>query len=85
VFASIIIAVIGGIGIGVLAAVRQNTFTDTLGRLFTLIGSSTPQYWSRPGCCCSSCPTALHLLRARALYARSLRSARVYRLPCSMR
>jgi ABC-type dipeptide/oligopeptide/nickel transport system permease component len=46
VFASIIIAVIGGIGIGVLAAVRQNTFTDTLGRLFTLIGSSTPQYWS---------------------------------------
>ena len=46
VFAAIIIAVIGGIGIGVLAAVRQNTFTDTLGRLFTLVGSSTPQYWS---------------------------------------
>ena len=46
VFASIIIAVVGGIGIGVLAAVRQNTFTDTLGRLFTLVGSSTPQYWS---------------------------------------
>jgi peptide/nickel transport system permease protein len=46
VFASIIIAVIGGIGIGVLAAVRQNKFTDTLGRLFTLVGSSTPQYWS---------------------------------------
>ncbi len=46
VFAAIIIAVIGGIGIGVLAAVRQNKFTDTLGRLFTLVGSSTPQYWS---------------------------------------
>jgi peptide/nickel transport system permease protein len=46
VFAAIIIAVIGGIGIGVLAAVRQNKFTDTVGRLFTLVGSSTPQYWS---------------------------------------
>jgi ABC-type dipeptide/oligopeptide/nickel transport system permease component len=46
VFAAIVIAVIGGIGIGVLAAVRQNKFTDNLGRLFTLIGSSTPQYWS---------------------------------------
>lgn len=46
VFAAIVIAIIGGIGIGVLAAVRQNTLTDTFGRLFTLIGSSTPQYWS---------------------------------------
>jgi ABC-type dipeptide/oligopeptide/nickel transport system permease component len=46
VLAAIVIAVIGGVGIGVLAAVRQNTFTDHLGRLFTLVGSSTPQFWS---------------------------------------
>lgn len=46
VFASIIIAVIGGVGIGVLAAVRRNTWADTAARFFTLAGSSTPQYWS---------------------------------------
>lgn len=46
VFAAVVIAVVGGVGIGVLAAVRQNKFTDHLGRLFTLVGSSTPQYWS---------------------------------------
>lgn len=46
VFAAMVIAIIGGIGIGVLAAVRHNKLTDTFGRLFTLVGSSTPQYWS---------------------------------------
>jgi ABC-type dipeptide/oligopeptide/nickel transport system permease component len=46
VLAAIVVAVIGGVGIGVLAAVRQNKLTDTFGRLFTLLGSSTPQYWS---------------------------------------
>jgi ABC-type dipeptide/oligopeptide/nickel transport system permease component len=46
VLCAMVIGIIGGIGIGVLAAVRQNTWTDAIGRLFTLLGSSSPQFWS---------------------------------------
>jgi ABC-type dipeptide/oligopeptide/nickel transport system permease component len=44
--AAMAIAVVGGVLIGVLVATRQNRLTDHLGRLFALVGSSTPVYWS---------------------------------------
>ena len=44
--AAILVAVIGGVGIGVLVATRQNKMTDYVGRLFALLGSSTPVFWS---------------------------------------
>ena len=44
--AAIIVAAIGGIGIGVLVATRQNKPIDHIGRLFALVGSSTPVFWS---------------------------------------
>lgn len=40
------IAIIGGGLIGVLAATRHNKLTDHIGRLFSLVGSSVPVYWS---------------------------------------
>jgi peptide/nickel transport system permease protein len=44
--ASMAIAVVGGVLIGVLVATRHNKFTDHAGRLFALVGSSVPVYWS---------------------------------------
>jgi ABC-type dipeptide/oligopeptide/nickel transport system permease component len=44
--AAIVIAAVGGIGIGVLVATRQNKLTDHVGRFFALVGSSTPVFWS---------------------------------------
>jgi peptide/nickel transport system permease protein len=44
--AAMLFAVIGGVGIGVLVATRQNRFTDHAGRFFALLGSSTPPYWA---------------------------------------
>src|SRR5262249_24999231 len=41
-----VIAVIGGVGIGVLAAPPHKKVTGNLGRAFPLFGSSTPQDWS---------------------------------------
>jgi ABC-type dipeptide/oligopeptide/nickel transport system permease component len=45
-FVSMIIAIVGGVLIGVLVATRHNKLTDHAGRLFSLIGSSVPVYWS---------------------------------------
>ncbi|MFP5226037.1 MAG: ABC transporter permease, partial [Acidobacteriota bacterium] len=44
--AALVVAVIGGVAVGVLAAVRQNRLTDHIARLFALIGSSIPIYWA---------------------------------------
>lgn len=43
---AILIAIVGGVGIGVLVATRQNKLTDHIGRLFALLGSSMPVFWS---------------------------------------
>ncbi len=40
------LAVTGGVALGVLAAVRRNGLTDHLARLFALIGSSLPVFWT---------------------------------------
>jgi ABC-type dipeptide/oligopeptide/nickel transport system permease component len=45
-FAAMVIAIVGGLGIGVLVSTRHNKLTDHLGRLFALVGSSVPVYWS---------------------------------------
>ncbi len=42
---SLLIAVVLGIPIGVLSAVRQNSFIDLFGRFFALIGLSMPNFW----------------------------------------
>ena len=44
--AAMAIAIVGGVGLGVLAAVRHNKLVDHVGRLFSLVGSSVPVYWS---------------------------------------
>jgi ABC-type dipeptide/oligopeptide/nickel transport system permease component len=44
--AAMAVAIIGGVGLGVLAATRHNKLTDHAGRLFSLVGSSVPVYWS---------------------------------------
>ena len=44
--AAMVVAIAGGVGLGVLAAVRHNKLTDHAGRLFSLVGSSVPVYWS---------------------------------------
>jgi peptide/nickel transport system permease protein len=44
--AALLIAVVGGVAIGILVATRPNRLTDHVGRLFSLIGSSLPLYWS---------------------------------------
>lgn len=43
--AALAIGLIGGIGLGVLAARHQNRITDHLARLFALVGSSVPVFW----------------------------------------
>jgi len=42
---SLLIAVVLGIPIGVLSAVRQNSFIDLFGRFLALIGLSMPNFW----------------------------------------
>jgi len=44
--AAMMVAVVGGVLIGVLVAIRHNKPTDHAGRLFSLLGSSIPVYWS---------------------------------------
>ncbi len=44
--AAMVIAIVGGVSLGVLAATRHNKLTDHAGRLFSLVGSSVPVYWS---------------------------------------
>ena len=41
-----IFAVIVGVSIGVLAAVRRATVWDYVGRIFALFGQATPQFWT---------------------------------------
>jgi peptide/nickel transport system permease protein len=45
-FVAMVIAIVGGVLIGVLVATRHNRATDHAGRLFSLVGSSVPVYWS---------------------------------------
>ena len=42
---SLLIAVVLGIPIGVLSAIRQNSIIDLFGRFFALIGLSMPNFW----------------------------------------
>ena len=42
---SLVIALLIAIPIGVLAAVRQDTMADYLGRLFAILGLSLPDFW----------------------------------------
>ena len=44
--AGMIIAVIFGVGIGVISAIKPNSLIDNVGRLFALIGVSMPVFWS---------------------------------------
>jgi ABC-type dipeptide/oligopeptide/nickel transport system permease component len=44
--ASMAIAVVVGLALGVLAAVRRNSWIDHLSRLFALVGSSLPVFWT---------------------------------------
>jgi peptide/nickel transport system permease protein len=44
--AAMLLAVTGGVALGVVAAVRRNGLTDHLARLFALIGSSLPVFWT---------------------------------------
>ncbi len=44
--AAMMVAVVGGVLIGVLVAIRHNKASDHAGRLFSLLGSSIPVYWS---------------------------------------
>lgn len=41
---AILLAVVVGITLGVVSAIRRNTFTDRLASLFSIIGVSTPNY-----------------------------------------
>jgi ABC-type dipeptide/oligopeptide/nickel transport system permease component len=43
---SMALAILVGIGLGVLAAVKRNTWVDHVARLFALIGSSLPVFWT---------------------------------------
>jgi peptide/nickel transport system permease protein len=44
--AALLIAVVGGVAIGIACAARKDRVTDHAGRLFALVGSSLPVYWS---------------------------------------
>jgi peptide/nickel transport system permease protein len=41
-----IFAVVVGLSIGILAAVKRATFWDYFGRIFALFGQATPQFWT---------------------------------------
>jgi peptide/nickel transport system permease protein len=45
-FVAMVIAIVGGVLIGVLVATRHNKMSDHVGRVFALVGSSVPVYWS---------------------------------------
>jgi peptide/nickel transport system permease protein len=42
---AMLIAVIGGVGLGILSAVRKNGLADSLSRIFSLVGVSMPVFW----------------------------------------
>jgi len=44
--AAMLVAVVGGVGVGVLAGVRRGTWTDRVGMSVALLGLSTPIAWS---------------------------------------
>jgi ABC-type dipeptide/oligopeptide/nickel transport system permease component len=44
--AALVIAVVGGVALGVLAASRQNRFADHASRVVALLGSSLPVFWT---------------------------------------
>jgi peptide/nickel transport system permease protein len=41
-----LIAILFGVGIGILSAVKMNSILDNLGRVFALLGVSMPVFWS---------------------------------------
>lgn len=41
-----VIAIIIGVGVGTLSAIKPNSILDNLGRIFALLGLSTPVFWS---------------------------------------
>lgn len=45
VLASFIVSIGIGVPIGILSAVRQNTFADSFARIFALLGISMPNFW----------------------------------------
>lgn len=44
-FISLLLAVVGGITIGVLSAVKQNSLFDVVTRLISILGLSVPAFW----------------------------------------
>lgn len=44
-FASLIIAVAGGLFIGIISGVHQNSFFDRFGLIIAIIGSAAPTFW----------------------------------------
>jgi peptide/nickel transport system permease protein len=42
---AILIAFLGGIGLGIISAVRKNSFGDHIARILSLIGVSMPVFW----------------------------------------
>jgi peptide/nickel transport system permease protein len=42
---ALLIAILGGITVGVVSAVRQNSLTDRVSRLFAITGLSLPGFW----------------------------------------
>lgn len=45
-FAALAVAIVLGVGLGVLSAVRHNTWLDSLAMLIALLGVSMPVFWS---------------------------------------
>ncbi|MCU1503488.1 MAG: peptide transporter permease [Ilumatobacteraceae bacterium] len=43
---ALVIGVVGGVGLGVLAARHRNTIIDHVARFFALLGSSLPAFWA---------------------------------------
>jgi len=44
-FVAFAMSVIGGLLLGILSATKRDTFLDTLGKLFALIGQAMPGFW----------------------------------------
>jgi len=42
---AILIAFLGGIGLGILSAIRKNSLADNISRVFSLVGVSMPVFW----------------------------------------
>jgi peptide/nickel transport system permease protein len=42
---AMLIAIMGGIGIGILSAVKRNKMPDNISRVFSLVGISMPAFW----------------------------------------